>query len=131
LHDPSYSLIWTLVLYYDSSMAPHIHYTTSMKIAVYRWFLNVSTLLLHKKNSFILWQEGTGHEFLTFRLLYIKLLVFWRWSKSLPGVATNKLTPFTSWSASLLRLLPPITYPRVCEWYFINFLATLCVWTIK
>jgi hypothetical protein len=92
------------------------------------WWKSTYSLYFRKQTSFIL-QEGIEQEFLTFSLLYMNPLVFCRWSKSLPGVATNKLTPFTSWLDSPLRLLPSITYPRVCEWYFINFFAMLCVWS--
>ena len=47
------------------------------------------------------------------RLWKTKPLVFSRWSRSLPGVATSKLTPFLSWFASEERLAPPITTPWV------------------
>mmetsp|Transcript_14232 Transcript_14232/g.40402 ORF Transcript_14232/g.40402 Transcript_14232/m.40402 type:complete len:233 (-) Transcript_14232:191-889(-) len=51
------------------------------------------------------------------RFLKLKLGVFCRWSSSLPGVHTSKFTPLASFSASVFLLDPPITRPKVCEWW--------------
>ena len=61
----------------------------------------------------------------TFRLLNVNPLVFCMWSSSLPGVATNKLTPLTSFSASARLLAPPMMSPCVCECFFMSCCATL------
>ena len=53
-----------------------------------------------------------------------KLSPTWRWSRSLPGVAINRLTPFSKRSVSPLLLAPPITRPKVWLWYFRRSRAT-------
>ena len=46
-----------------------------------------------------------------YKLWNAKPGVFSKWSKSRPGVATSRFTPFLSCSASALLLAPPITTP--------------------
>lgn len=65
---------------------------------------------------------------LTFKFLYTNPIVFWRWSRRRPGVATNRFTPLTMRSASPFLPAPPITNPSVCEWYLSSSFATACVW---
>ena len=47
-----------------------------------------------------------------------------RWSSNLPGVAIKMFTPLHNFSASVLRLAPPITIPSVWWWYLSSSLAT-------
>ena len=57
-------------------------------------------------------------------IIYSNSLLTCRWSSNLPGVAINILTPLQSFSASVLRLAPPITIPNVWWWYLSSSLAT-------
>ena len=58
------------------------------------------------------------------QLWYSKPSVRVMWSRRRPGVATNIVTPFTSFSFSAFRSAPPMTNPYVCVWYFINSFST-------
>ena len=46
----------------------------------------------------------------------LNAVVLRRWSNSLPGVATNTLTPFRSLAFSFCLFSPPITPPHTTQW---------------